>query len=75
MLESLPGTQGTTGWPGIPPTLGEPLGSHITMPNQNVGCSWNPNVPPLPSCLGSVGGSLGSVSCQVTSLPAPGWFE
>ncbi len=58
-----------------PSGLGEPWLSHITMPSQNVGCSWKLSVPPLPFCLGGVGGSFGSVSCQLTLLPEPGRFE
>ena len=62
MLLLLSGTQGLVAWPSSasPSGFGEPWLSHTTMPSQNVGCSWKPYVPPLPSCLGSVGGSLGS---------------
>ena len=75
MLESLFGLHGLAGLPFTPPGLGEPLGSHITMPSQNAGCNSKPKVPPLPFCLGRVGGSVGSVRFQLTLLPAPGLFE
>ena len=36
--------------------------SHIAMPNQKATCSWKLKVPPVPSCFGILGGSLGSRS-------------
>ena len=62
MLELLSGLHGTVAWPvsAAPSGFGEPWLSHMTMPIQNVGCSWKLSVPPLPSCCGLVGGSLGS---------------
>jgi hypothetical protein len=74
-VESLSGLQGIVGWPVrvAPSGLGEPWSSHITMPSQNVGCSWKLSVPPLPFCLGRVGGSTGNRIRYVTLLPEPGW--
>jgi hypothetical protein len=40
--------------------------------SQNVGCSWKLSVPPLPFCLGRVGGSTGNRIRYVTLLPEPG---
>jgi hypothetical protein len=45
--------------------------SHIAMPSQNVARIWKLNVPPVPSCFGSVGGSFGSLSRYVLLLPEP----
>src|SRR5438552_2926035 len=54
MFASLSGAHGS--WVNC----GDDWLSHIAMPNQNAGCSWKLKVPPVPSCFGSVGGSLGS---------------
>src|SRR5258708_16021339 len=77
MLLLLSAWHGTVACPSSasPSGLGDPLGSHITMPSQKVGCSWKPKVPPLPSCFGRVGGSLGSAIWEVTLFPEPARFD
>src|SRR5215472_9613146 len=61
MLVSLSAVHGTFAPIELPPGFGADWSSHIAMPNQNAGCSWKLNVPPLASCTGRVGGSVGSV--------------
>ena len=46
----------------------------MAIPNQNAGRSWKFHVPPLPSCLGSRGGSFGSLNLYTLLEPAPGLF-
>ena len=75
MLASLSGVHGTVPPSELPPGFGADWSSQIAMPNQNAGCSWKLNVPPLPSCLGSFGGSVGRVMAYVLLLPDPGWLE
>ncbi len=48
---------------------------HITIPNQNAGYNWKLKMPPVPSCLGSDGGSLGRTKVNVAELPEPGVCE
>ena len=49
--------------------------SHIVRPNQKVGRSWKFQVPPEPSFCGCCGGSFGSVTWYVMSLPDPGTLD
>jgi len=49
---------------------GADSGSQSAIPNQNAGCSMKLGVPPVPSCLGGVGGSV-----YVFEFPEPGLFE
>ena len=63
MFLSLFGVQGTFGY--ADPEyggFGADWSSQSAIPNQNAGCSWKFQVPPLPSCWGITGGSLGSES-------------
>jgi hypothetical protein len=61
MLASLSGVHGTLGPAKLLAGFGADWSSHIAMPNQNAGCNWKLNVPPLPSWRGSFGGSVGSL--------------
>lgn len=56
MFESLFGTQ--SAWVNS----GADWLSHRSIPNQNAIRSWKLNVPPVPSCVGSVGGSAGTMT-------------
>jgi hypothetical protein len=76
MLASLSGVHGIVAPASAdPPGFGADWSSHSAMPNQKAGCNWKLNVPPLPSCNGWVGGSVGSVIRYCWLLPAPGVFE
>src|SRR5258707_13611713 len=75
MLLSLFAMQGTVEPIVLPPGFGADWLSHRAMPNQKAGCSWKLNVPPVPSCTGLVGGSVGRVTRYRLLFPQPPVFE
>src|SRR5579863_1289170 len=68
MFESLSGTQALV-------KFGADWVSHSAMLYQKARCSMGLNVPPVPSCKGGVGGSMGRVRRNTDELPEEGPLE